>query len=43
MLVAGIAGWVTGLVLAGFLNDWEFSRTSMVVVTLVLGFLFTMV
>lgn len=42
LLTAGIAGWLTGLIIAGLLNDWVWSSIDMVLVTLALGSLLTM-
>lgn len=42
LAVAGLGGWLSGLIIAGEITAWRWSTIDMVVVSIVLGTLFTM-
>src|SRR6516225_2435589 len=43
LAVAGVVGWTLGVVSAGVITSWDWSSLEMVLVSLVLGTLFTMI
>ena len=43
LTLAGFAGWISGVIIAGEITAWRWSTIDMVLVTIVLGTLFTMI
>lgn len=43
LLFSGVVGWTLGIIISGDINGWQWGTLRMVVLTLVLGSLFTMI